>query len=239
MGEWTAEVYFPYLEGKNAPVTLLGHNPLVLQGRGRWVMISDNGLWLSHGTISTSTFWNYSKFAFVWSRCGSKKKFIGKIPTGSIFMYVYIYMYIHYIYIFCAQVFGALPHPATRPSKTHSMADRAIPRSVCHQGRAAIYSANSIRWHKCKSGWSLKTEKIHCQWHVYIDTTHTIRHLFLTWTSLYPFTFLKTQLKHMRQSAWFFFDFWLAILSEQYLKGPKREIFGFGIFAQTRPIWIG
>jgi hypothetical protein len=23
------------------------------------------------------------------------------------------------------------------------------------------------------------------------------------------------------------------------LKGPKCEIFGFGIFAQTRPIWIG
>jgi hypothetical protein len=26
-------------------------------------------------------------------------------------------------------------------------------------GRAAIYSANSSRWHKCKSGWSLKTER--------------------------------------------------------------------------------
>ncbi len=58
--------------------------------------------------------------------------------------------------------------------------------------RAAIYSANSSRWHKCTSGWSLKTEKIHCQWHVYIDTTHTIWHLFLTWTSLYPFALLKT-----------------------------------------------
>jgi hypothetical protein len=23
------------------------------------------------------------------------------------------------------------------------------------------------------------------------------------------------------------------------LKGPKREIFGLGIFAQIRPIWIG
>ena len=62
-----------------------------------------------------------------------------------------------------------------------------------------------------------ENRKIHCQWHVYIDTTHTIRHLFLTWTSLYPFTFLKTWLKHMRQSACFFFDFWLAILSELYL----------------------
>jgi hypothetical protein len=31
-------------------------------------------------------------------------------------------------------VYGTLPHPATRPSKTHSMAVRAIPLSVCHQG---------------------------------------------------------------------------------------------------------
>jgi hypothetical protein len=80
--------------------------------------------------------------------------------------------------------------------------------------RAAIYSANSSRWHKCNSGWSLKTEKIHLKWHVYIDTTHTIWHLFLTWTSLYPFTFLKTQLKHVRQSACFSFNLWLAILSD-------------------------
>ncbi len=35
-----------------------------------------------------------------------------------------------------------------------------------------------------------ENRKIHCQWHVYIDTTHTIRHLFLTWTSSYPFSFL-------------------------------------------------
>jgi hypothetical protein len=25
----------------------------------------------------------------------------------------------------------------------------------------------------------------------------------------------------------------------RWLKGPKREIFGLGIFAQIRPIWIG
>jgi hypothetical protein len=43
-----------------------------------------------------------------------------------------------------------------------------------------------------KSGWSLKTEKIRLLWHVYIDTTHTLRHLFPTWTSLYLSTFLKT-----------------------------------------------
>ncbi len=24
-----------------------------------------------------------------------------------------------------------------------------------------------------------------------------------------------------------------------FLKGPKHEIFGFGVFAQIRPIWIG
>jgi hypothetical protein len=32
------------------------------------------------------------------------------------------------------QLFGTLPHPATPPLKTHSMAVRAIPLSVCHQG---------------------------------------------------------------------------------------------------------
>ena len=57
--------------------------------------------------------------------------------------------------------------------KTHSMANRAIPLSVCHHGppngyrtgfkkcsdAQQIYSANSCRWHKCKSGWSLETER--------------------------------------------------------------------------------
>ncbi len=71
------------------------------------------------------------------------------------------------------QLYGTLPHPATRPLKTHSMAVRAIPLPVCHQGplkgyrtgfkkcsdAQQIYSANSCRWHKCKSGWSLKTER--------------------------------------------------------------------------------
>jgi hypothetical protein len=56
----------------------------------------------------------------------------------------------------------------------------------------SIYSTNSVDDINAKSGWSLKTEKIRLKWHVYIDTTHTIRHLFLTWTSLYPFAFLKT-----------------------------------------------
>ncbi len=43
-----------------------------------------------------------------------------------------------------------------------------------------------------KRGWSLKTEKNRLLWHVHDDTTHTSRHLFLTWTSLYLSTFLKT-----------------------------------------------
>ncbi len=32
------------------------------------------------------------------------------------------------------QLYGTLPHPATRPWKTYSMAVRAIPLSVCHHG---------------------------------------------------------------------------------------------------------
>jgi hypothetical protein len=105
-----------------------------------------------------------------------------------------------------------LLHPATHPSRAYSMAVRAIPLSVCRHGppngyrsgyetcsdAQQIYSANSRRWHKCKSGWSLKTEKIHLKWHVYIDTTHTIWHLFLTWTSSYPFSFPQTLIQHIR-----------------------------------------
>ena len=77
-------------------------------------------------------------------------------------------------------------HPATPHWKTHSMAVRAIPLSVCHHGPPSGYQTGfkrcsdaqylfnyQCRWHKCKSGWSLKTEKIHLKWHVYIDTTHT------------------------------------------------------------------
>ncbi len=36
------------------------------------------------------------------------------------------------IYVCCFLVYGTLPHPATRPLKTHSMAVRAIPLPVCH-----------------------------------------------------------------------------------------------------------
>ncbi len=97
-------------------------------------------------------------------------------------------------------------HPATPHWKTYSMAVRAIPLSVCRHGPPDSYQtgfkqcSDAQRFIQltvvddinAKSGWSLKTEKIHLNWHVYIDTTHIIRHLFLTWTSLYPFTFLKT-----------------------------------------------
>jgi hypothetical protein len=51
-----------YFEGIKHPCNFTGTRSLVLQGKGRWMMISDNGLQLSHRTISTSNFWNYSTF---------------------------------------------------------------------------------------------------------------------------------------------------------------------------------
>jgi hypothetical protein len=36
--------------------------------------------------------------------------------------------------IYSQDLYGTLRHSATRPSKTYSMAVRAIPLSVCHQG---------------------------------------------------------------------------------------------------------
>ncbi len=36
-----------------------------------------------------------------------------------------------------------------------------------------------------------------------------------------------------------FLGHWFSRSLMKTLKGPKREIFGFGIFAQIRPIWIG
>jgi hypothetical protein len=38
------------------------------------------------------------------------------------------------IICYLMMLYGTLPHPATRPSKTYSMAVRALPLSVCHQG---------------------------------------------------------------------------------------------------------
>jgi hypothetical protein len=109
------------------------------------------------------------------------------------------------------------------------MAVRAIPLSVCRRGPPKGYQTGfkrcsdaqylfnyQHRWHKCKSGWSLKTERIRLNWHVYIDTTHSIRHLFLTWTSLCPFTFPKLNSNICGTSACFFFNFWLALLSGLY-----------------------
>jgi hypothetical protein len=80
----------------------------------------------------------------------------------------------------------------------------------------SIYSTISTDDINAQSGWSLKTERIRWKWHVYLDTTHTIRHSILAWTSLYPFAFLKIQLKHMWHFRLLFFNFWLALLSELY-----------------------
>jgi hypothetical protein len=45
-----------YFEGIKSRCNFTGTQSLVLQGKGRWVMISDNGLGLSHRTTPTSTF---------------------------------------------------------------------------------------------------------------------------------------------------------------------------------------
>ncbi len=93
-----------------------------------------------------------------------------------------------------------LLQPTTPHWETPSMAVRAIFLPVCHRrtarglpnriqtmfGGAVFYSTISIDDINAQSGWSLKTEKICLKWLVCFDTTHTIRHLFLTWTSLYP-----------------------------------------------------
>jgi hypothetical protein len=50
-----------YVEGINAPVTLLEHYPWFYKGKGRWVMISNNGLRLSHWTLPTYKLLNYFK----------------------------------------------------------------------------------------------------------------------------------------------------------------------------------
>ncbi len=102
----------------------------------------------------------------------------------------------------------SLPVASDRPRVTGPDSNDVRTRS--------IYSTISVDDINGKSGWSLKTERIRLKWHVYIDTTHTIRHLFLKWTSLYPFTFLATQLKHMRHFRLLFFNFWLALLPELY-----------------------
>ena len=140
--------------------------------------------------------------------------------------------------IFLLSVNVRLPlHPATPHWKTPSMAVRAIPLSVCRRGPPKGYQTGfkrcsdaqylfnyQHRWHKCKSGWSLKTERIHLKLHVYIDTTHTIRHSILAWTSLYPFTFLKLNSIICGTSACFFFNSWLALLSELYFRHISARI---------------
>ena len=103
--------------------------------------------------------------------------------------------------IFMLYIIVRLPLQPTTPHwETPSMAVRAIFLPVCHRrtaqglpnwiqtmfGRAVFYSTISIDDINAQSGWSLKTEKIRLKWHVCSDTIHTLRHLFLTWTSLYP-----------------------------------------------------
>jgi hypothetical protein len=41
--------------------------------------------------------------------------------------------------VYTVYLYGTLPHPATRPLKTHSMAVRAIPLPVCHHGPPKDY----------------------------------------------------------------------------------------------------
>jgi hypothetical protein len=55
-------------------------------------------------------------------------------------MYIYFYTSIgaNPLNVFYA-LYGTLPQPATRPLKTYSMAVRAIPLSVCHQGPPSGY----------------------------------------------------------------------------------------------------
>ena len=111
------------------------------------------------------------------------------------------------------------------------MAVRAIFHPVCHRrtaqglpnwiqtmfGRAVFYSTISIDDINAQSGWSLKTEKIRLKWHVCFDTTHTIRHLFLTWTSLYPSLHFLNLTQSYAALPLAFFNFDLHCLSELYL----------------------
>ncbi len=114
-----------------------------------------------------------------------------------------------------------LPQWLSGPSSSLSVPCRTA-RGLPYQiqtmfGRAVFYSTISIDDINAQSGWSLKTEKIHLKWHICFDTTHTIRHLFLTWTSLYPsLHFLNlTQSYAALPLAFFYFD--LHCLSELYL----------------------
>jgi hypothetical protein len=76
----------------------------------------------------------------------------------------------------------------------------------------SIYSTISIDDINAQSGWSLKTEKIRLKWHVCLDTTHTIRHLFLAWTSLYPSLHFLNLTQSYAALPLAFFNLWLALL---------------------------
>ena len=75
-----------------------------------------------------------------------------------------------------------------------------------------FYSTISIDDINAQSGWSLKTEKIRINNMYTSDTTHTIRHLFLTWTSLYPSLHFINLTQPYAALPLACFDFWLALL---------------------------
>ncbi len=75
-----------YFEGIKPPCNSTETQSLVLQGKGRWMTISNNGLRLSHRPLQLQTFKNYLTFAFVRGHRGSKEKVIGKIPTNINFL---------------------------------------------------------------------------------------------------------------------------------------------------------
>jgi hypothetical protein len=67
-----------YFEGINAPVTLLGHDPWFYKGKGRWVMISNNCLRLSHWTLPTYKLLNYSTFCICEKTLSLEEKLLGR-----------------------------------------------------------------------------------------------------------------------------------------------------------------
>ncbi len=84
-----------------------------------------------------------------------------------------------------------------------------------------FYSTISIDDINAQSGWSLKTEKIRINNMYTSDTTHTIRHLFLTWTSLYPsLHFLKLNPIICGTPAYFL----LTLTCVAYLNRTKAHI---------------
>ncbi len=74
-----------YFEGIKPPCNSTETQSLVLQGKGRWMTISNNGLRLSRRTLPTYKLSNCSISAFVRSRCGSKEKSYWEDPNNYYF----------------------------------------------------------------------------------------------------------------------------------------------------------